>query len=159
MSLVPNPRCHNLYVCKLWWLKYDYFPHKSMGEISYLCRSSCRMKTTAVVFISLPGVKIMPLITDLCYHCYITKIKIQPRRPPIGHRQHLHLSLWLTELKWKTMITGIVHKSPLGQFISDFMFSVHFRCVSRHWSTDANSFAPHVKMVWAKCYTFGTKNI
>ena len=34
VSLVPNPRCHNLYVCKLWWLKYDYFPHKSMGEIS-----------------------------------------------------------------------------------------------------------------------------
>ena len=34
VSLVPNLRCHKLYVCKLWWLKYGYFQHKSMGEIS-----------------------------------------------------------------------------------------------------------------------------
>ena len=36
MTLVPNLRCHKLCVCKFWWLKYGYFPHKSMGEISVL---------------------------------------------------------------------------------------------------------------------------
>ena len=36
MSLVANPRCHKLYVCKRWWLKYDYLPRKSIGEISVL---------------------------------------------------------------------------------------------------------------------------
>ena len=36
MTLVPNLRCHKLCVCKFWWLKYGYFPHKSMGKISVL---------------------------------------------------------------------------------------------------------------------------
>ena len=36
VTLVPNLRCHKLYACKLWWLKYDFFPHKLMGEISVL---------------------------------------------------------------------------------------------------------------------------
>ena len=36
MTLVPNLRCHKLCVWKFWWLKYGYFPHKSMGEISVL---------------------------------------------------------------------------------------------------------------------------
>ena len=36
VTLVPKLRCHKLCVCKLWWLKYGYFPHKSMGEISVL---------------------------------------------------------------------------------------------------------------------------
>ena len=55
VSLVPNLRCHNLYVCNLWWLKYDY----QLGASRHLCRPHCRMKATAIVFISLPGARNM----------------------------------------------------------------------------------------------------
>ena len=36
MSLLANPQCHKLYVCKRWWLKYDYLPLISTGEILVL---------------------------------------------------------------------------------------------------------------------------
>ena len=66
MTLVPNLRCHKLCVCKVWWLKYGYFPDKSTGKSRYLCRSPARMKTTAVVFISLPGVQTVYCGIDPC---------------------------------------------------------------------------------------------
>ena len=55
------------------------------GESRYLCRSPCRMKTTAVVFISLPG-KFMPSVLTT-WPCPVRQKRTDTSRM-VSHTRH-----------------------------------------------------------------------